>query len=489
MLNELEKQELVELTNLLDQRKKLYWIRNAVLQEHQLYLQDALKEKVDKVINKSRKYFPKYRKILYQWWNWSWKTFTWIYLTVKLALWELCYNYWLEYIWARKDIWIVTKSSSNITSTIQPYLLWDYSSTRIPPDAIEKTVMDNWVLKSILLTNWTRISIRTYDQWFERLMGWSPDFILIDEEPTKKEVWQEILARWRRVECQIVITMTPLSWLTPVYEYFYEQSNEEVKNNCKVILVSSLDNKFADHSWLLWLSEQDRQMRIYWMFTPSTWLVYSSFSRYNNVIEHFHPNELGEWVEYYWAIDFWHTHPTAFLAIAIDLDWNIFIFDMLYKSWLLMKEVYEGIVEIKRRYWIDFNYIVADTAAKQQREELKALWIKTIAADKWSKWESNESNRKAWIFKVNWLLSERKLFISNKCIDLTKEFENHHYKEWWKDWEVEKTQDDALDALRYFIFWYKPHNVTDILKKEFKNKYKTAHNKYNYYEQNFNNPY
>ena len=206
-------------------------------------------------------------------------------------------------------------------------------------------------------------------------------------------------------------------------------------------------------------------------------------------MKHFHPNELGEWVQYYWSIDFWHTHPTAFLAIAVDLDWNIFVFDMLYKSWLLMKEVYEWIMAIKRKYWIEFNYIVADTAAKQQREELKALWIKTVAADKWSKWENNESNRKAWIFKVNWLLSERKLFISDKCIDLIKEFENHHYKEWWKDWEVEKTQDDALDALRYWIFWYKPQNITSILKKEFKNRYNETHNKYHYYEQNFNNPY
>lgn len=488
MLNEQEKLELIELTNLLEQRKKFFSIRNTTLQPHQKLLEDAIREKIEIKDWRNTIYKPKYRKILFQWWNGSWKTFTWLYLTVKLALWELCSNYWLEYIWSRKNIWIVTKSWANITSTIEPYLLWEYSSSRIPPDAIEKINSDNWILKSIVLKNWTKISIRTYDQWAERLQWWNPDFILIDEEPVKSDVWQEILARWRSMSCQIVITMTPLSWLTPVYEYFYEQSNEEVRATCKIILVSSLDNKFADHSWLLWLSEQDKQMRIYWMFTPSTWLVFSSFSRYNNVVEHFEPKELWE-VKYYWAIDFWHTHPTAFLAIAVDSDNNIYIFDMIYKSWLLMKEISELINQLRRKYWINFEYIVADSAAKQQREELKALWIKTVAADKWSKWENNESNRKAWIFKVNWLLSDRKLFISDNCKPLISEFENHHYKENWKDWEVEKTQDDALDALRYFIFWYKPKKLEDIYKKDFNKTNWIIHNKYHYYESNYNNPY
>lgn len=65
------------------------------------------------------------------------------------------------------------------------------------------------------------------------------------------------------------------------------------------------------------------------------------------------------------------------------------------------------------------------------------------------------SNRRAGILKVNNLLFNRKIFISDRCKNLISEFENHFYKEGGKrDGEVEKVNDDALDALRYLIFSY-----------------------------------
>lgn len=490
MLNELEKKELLELTELLEIRKKDYWIIWTKLQEHQNLLKDAIVEKKEVIMQNGRlSYFPKNKYILFQWWNGSWKTMTWIYLTVLLALWRSWEKYWLPYIWEKQDIWIVTKSWANITSTIWPYLIWEFSKTRIPKDEVEKVNSDNWIIKSIKLKNWCIISIRTYDQWPERLQGWSPDFILVDEEPTQKSVWEEILARWRKPNSQIVLTMTPLNWLTPVYEYFYEQKDDWVKSRSKVILVSSLDNKFADHTWLMWLSEQDKKMRIYWMFVPPSWLVYSSFNRAEHTIKFFDPKDLWYDVSFYWAIDFWHTHPTAFLSIAVDWDWNIYVFDILYKSWMLIKDIVEWIKRSKIKHWIEYEYIVADTAAKREREELLSLWIRTRPADKWSKWESWESNRKAGIFKINQLLSDGKIYIADTCRELITEFEQHHYKDWKKDWEVEKTQDDALDAFRYWVFSYKPKTTKQIVKEWFRKQYGVAHSKYNYYEQLHNNPY
>lgn len=490
MMTEQDRVELLALAEILDERKKNYWIISTNLQDHQALLKDAIIEKREyKLYNWETQIIPKYKYILYQGWNWSGKSFTWLYTTVLLALWESWAKYNLPYIWTKQDIWIVTKSWANVTSTIWPYLIWQYSKTWIPKDEIDKVQLDNWILKTIVLKNWNKISIRTYDQGYERLMGWNPDFILIDEEPTNKMVWEEILARGRKLHTQIVLTMTPLHWLTPVYSYFYEQENEEVKKISKVILVSSLENVYADHTWLLWLSEQDRKMRIYWQFVPPSWLVYSSFDRNKNVVSHFHPKELGEGVRYFWALDFWHTHPTAFLFIGLDLDWNLYIFDMVYESKLLIKEIAELILKKKREYGIEFDYIVADSAAKRDRVEIAEHWIKTQGADKWTKGETWESNRSAWIFKVNQLLADTKLFISDKCKDLITEFEQHHYKEkTLKDWEVEKTQDDALDALRYFIFSYKVKDTKQILKENFKNKYWIVHNKYNYYEE-ANNPY
>jgi hypothetical protein len=47
MLNEQDKLELLQLTELLEKRNKFYSIRNTVLQPHQLLLQEALQEKIE----------------------------------------------------------------------------------------------------------------------------------------------------------------------------------------------------------------------------------------------------------------------------------------------------------------------------------------------------------------------------------------------------------------------------------------------------------
>ena len=156
---------------------------------------------------------------------------------------------------------------------------------------------------------------------------------------------------------------------------------------------------------------------------------------------------------------------------------------------MLIKDIVEWIKRSKIKHWIEYEYIVADTAAKREREELLSLWIRTRPADKWSKWESWESNRKAGIFKINQLLSDGKIYIADTCKELITEFEQHHYKDWKKDWEVEKTQDDALDAFRYWVFSYKPKTTKQIVKEWFRKQYGVAHSKYNYYEQLHNNPY
>lgn len=436
------KEELLKWLEILENRKKNYSLLSTKLQPHQTGVPEAIKEEME---TEDWKSIPRWKFILFQGWNWRGKSMVWLYTTVLLALWDLCYEYGLPYIWTRRSIWIVTKSWTNVSWVIQPYLIGDFSKTRIPPEAINKIVQDNGLLKEIHLKNGNKIYIKTYDQWSERLQGWNPDFVLIDEEPTNKSVWEELMVRTRAPSSQVLLTMTPLSWFTPVYEFFYENQNVEGIDRRKVFVVSSLENKFVDNSWLLMLSEQDRKMRIYWAFVPSSWLVYHRFNRNEHIVPHFHPKELWYWTKFYWTIDFWVVHPTAFLLIAVDVDWHIYIFDSIYESNLLMDDIARGIKKLKREYDIELEYITADSAAKRERTELAQLWIKTIPADKWSKGENGESNRKAWIFKLNNLLREWKIYISDKVSGLIKEMEQHHYKEGWKkDWEVEKTNDDLL---------------------------------------------
>ncbi len=476
------KQKIAELYSILDKRKKFYAITEVELQKHQ--------KEVHAVLNlKKEDGRPRYKQILFQWWNWAWKTFYWMYTAVNLAIGEYSTKYKLPYIWAKKNIRIVTKSWSNVSWTIEPYLLWEYSNTRIPPELIKGAPKrSSWVLQEIKLINWAKISIKTYDQGRERVQGWNPDFIVVDEEPTDKGVWLELLARTRTGKSQMLITMTPLSWLTPLYEYFYKSEYVENDNRIK-FLFSSLENKHADHSWANNLSEQDKKMRLNGEFIPPTWLVYNSFSRLNNLVAHFDPHTLP-WVRFYWGLDLGITHPTWFVLVAVDSDNNHYIFDGFNQSWLYLSEIKEKIEALVRKYKISLEYIVADSWAKRERTELAKMGLKTKPANKWEKGERDESNRKASIFKLNQMFADEKIFISNKLEDtLVKELEQHHYKEKGKDWEVVKEDDHQLDALRYIIWAIKPNKTITRAERKFQEKHWEKWNKVGYYKWNYRQPY
>lgn len=485
-MDDSKKRELLKLMEVLDERQKDYWITSVKLQEHQSQVIPFIRERIE--IDWFQ--VPEKKFLLFQGWNGSGKTMLLMYITVCLALWELTHSYWLPYLGKKKNIWIVTKSGSNVETTILPYILWDYSKTRIPPDAIKHIKNNNARAEVITLNNGCKIRVLTYDQGRERLQWGTPDFIGIDEEPTDKWVWDEIMVRARDPQAQILLSMTPLSGFTPVYDFFYESQVTEWVDRRKTFLVSSLDNKHADHSWLLMLPEEERKARMYGQFVPTTGLVFSSFNRNEHIVNHFHPEELWFGTRYYAGLDFWVNHPTAFVMIAIDTDENIYVFDWFCKSNMLLSDIASEIKRLRREYWVELEYTVADSAAKRERTELKKFWIKTTPADKWSKWENGESNRKAGILKMNQLFYSSKLYISDKLSrSLVKELETHHYKDNGRDWDVVKENDDFIDALRYVIWSLKPEKVKTKAQERFEKKYWVSHNKHNYYQSTYKQPY
>lgn len=468
--------ELKSLLSMLEERTKTYWILDTSMEKipKQKELFEDFQTRLLKSINERIRFY------LYYWGNWSWKTAAWAYITSLLAIGNDCSKYWLPFIWAKKNIWIWTKSGSNVKSVIHPYLLGDYSIARIPPELIEwKPNMDNGILKWITLKNGCNIHIKTYDQWSENLQWWNPDWIWLDEEPVNEDVWDELVARTRNPRCEMLVTMTPLSWLTKVYSFFFEQSSEGLINKSKIYRVSSIDNPFTDKTWTLWMTDEAYRLRVEWTFENPTWLVYSSFMRSRNVVPHFDPKLLWKFwddVKYYRAIDFWTSHPTAIIWIAQDIDDNFYVFDEYEESNTLLWEIVDTMR--KKSIWYEFEYTVRDSAAKREWIEIQKLWVRTVAADKHSKWANDMSNRRSWIMIINELFSKWKLLISSNCTKLIRELETHYYKENWKrDGEVNKENDDLLDALRYIIYMLKRNtsvNKKSIFMREYDDKYRNS---------------
>ena len=415
------------------------------------------------------------RYLLYYGGNGAWKTFIGAYVCVLLALGHDGEKYWLPFLWTKKSIWIATKSGNNVKTTIDRYLLGKGSPTRIPADEIENIKKDNGILKQITLKNWCIIYINTYDQWSDNLQGWEPDFLWMDEEPTNEDVWIELLFRTRNTWCETLITMTPLSGLTPVYQYFFEQRDADVRNKSRIYHVSAMDNPHTDKTLTKGLTDELYRLRVEGSFENPTWLVFNEFFRTRNVVPHFDPYLLGERSElkFYRGIDFWVSHPTAVIWLCQDLDDNLYIFDEIEESNMLLSSIVDKVNQKSIGYQIE--YTVRDSASAREWMEIAKLWLRTVPADKNTKGVNDMSNRRSWILLMNDLFNKGKLLISDRCVRIIRELETHFYKEGGKkDWEVNKENDDLLDALRYLIFLIKKNNSINkksILTRETEARY------------------
>ena len=483
---EQQEAELKELLRMIEERKLNYWLMDVDVINWVKWKPPIAKQVelfTDFMDRLSTPLSERVRYMLYYWWNGAWKTFIGSYICVLLAIWHKCEEYWLPFIGAKKNIWIATKSGNNVKTTIHKYLLWEWSPTRIPPEMIKRAHVDNNILKGIYLTNWCKINIVTYDQGREAIQGDTPDFLWMDEEPTNEDVWTELRFRTRWEDCETLITMTPLSWLTPVYRFFFEQTSKEVRDKSRVYHVSALDNPHTDKTLTKWLTEEEYRLRVEWSFENPTGLVYSEFFRSKNVVPHFDP-KLMAWnywdkVKFYRAVDFGTSHPTAVIWIAQDIDDNFYVYDELEVKDTPLSEIVDRINQKSVGY--DFEYTVRDSAAAREWLEVAKLWLRTVKANKHEKWANDMSNRRTWIMIINDMFSKWKLLISDRCQRLIRELETHYYKEDWdsvrrKDWEVNKYDDDLLDALRYVIFMIKRNtwvNKKSIFERQFEEKFQS----------------
>lgn len=268
----------------------------------------------------------------------------------------------------------------------------------------------------------------------------------------------------------MVAALTPLSGLTRVYDFFFKGNDEDFKKKCRMYHVNSLDNPHTDKTWTKGLTEEEFRLRVLGSFEAPTGLVYREFSRSKNVIPHMDPREL-QGARFYRGLDFGVSHPTGVVFLAVDEDENFYVWDEIYESNLLIKDLHAKILKKSNGYHFIRN--VADSAAKRERTELKALGFDTIPADKHSKGENEMSNRRWTIMLLNQLLHDGKLFVSDRCKNLINEFESHYYKDGNRDGEVIKTEDDLLDSLRYVIsnVKRKPKDFVTDGERKFKKKY------------------
>lgn len=435
----------------LKERKARYPILNFKPLPYQQEFLEAIKAK-------NEDWTPKFKFIVFFWWNWSWKTAFSAYVTMLIALWEECKKYWLPYVRSAPLIKIFTTTWDNIRDNLdRKYLLWTWSWSDIIKfpwymnrddkwEIVSSVRWDKEILKEIKLKNWTVITFWTYDQGQFRIQWWEPDFTWMDELPTRYDDLIEIWRWTRNMTGQLIMSATPTNYNKKIHDFIF---SDEFKWKVFIRQVDSFLNTYADHSWMAWLSEEDKAIRRFWSFSPPQGLVYHAFSD-DNIIPFVDPKKLWSKVTFYWSVDFWFRHPTAFLLIAVDEDQHVYIFDMFYESRVTMRELAKWIRKKELEYQIKLKKIYADSASAQERHELQEEGIKTIPVNKRAK--VNGQSFRAWgAWKVNQMLNLWNIVIADTCVNLIDELRTHHFKD---NWEVHKEWDDAVDALRYFVTEY-----------------------------------
>lgn len=229
------------------------------------------------------------------------------------------------------------------------------------------------------------------------------------------------------------------------------------------------------------LTEESFKQEILARFTSFTGQVYKEFARETHVIE---PFDIPENWSIYRGIDFGSTNPTACLWIAVDGDDNWYVVDEHYQTGETI-DYHAGIINSKTQRSVSNTF--GDPSGAQWINEFAQRGIYITKANKetgqaFNTWVTFGIEKVAERLRCtpghitqvqrtdgqNSQRGEPSLYVFSTCTNTIREFETYRWKEKSvtaaqdlnEPDAVEKANDHALDALRYFAVSYrKPTQV------------------------------
>ncbi len=139
------------------------------------------------------------------------------------------------------------------------------------------------------------------------------------------------------------------------------------------------------------------------------------------------------------GIDLGTVHPTAFISLYEYQD-KFYILDEYYEPNKSPTELVKDFTTFDKSH--RFDEIVYDPAAKWFAQQMQEDTDYSLTKAK--------KNVEEGIMFVAMLIKQKKLIISDKCVNTIKEFNSYSYDS-KKNNEVIKLNDDAMDALRYVL--------------------------------------
>ena len=314
------------------------------------------------------------------------------------------------------------------------------------------------------------IGFKSCDQGREKFQGSSLDFVWFDEEPPK-DIYDECKMRVLDKDGDIFGTMTPLKGLTFIYDEIYLNLNQS--KNVWYEFMEWMDNPFLDKSVLeelsTSLSSDQLESRRYGRFKQNEGLVYPEFDENIHVIDPF-PIP-SEWQDIL-SIDPGLNNPLSCHWYAVDYDNVVYVVaehfeakkDVAYHAQKI-KEISKALNWKKNKNGC-IEALIDPAANQKTLSSIKSVselfYEHQIAVN-----PNVNKDMFSGISRVREYLKvidgRSKIYIFRNCVNLIRELKSY----WWGEGDrPKKTDDHALDELRYYLM-RKPENIPKKPQKTF----------------------
>ena len=225
--------------------------------------------------------------------------------------------------------------------------------------------------RTLTLNNGSFLELMSYEQDVEKFAGTSRHFCMFDEEPPE-DIYNECLMRLVDTDGSYWISMTPLIEMTWIKDRIYDPWAGG-DQSIYVLEVDTEENPYisiqALDRFTRGLSPEEAQARRSGKFITHTGLVYSGsfsardFTEGGNVIHDILDLNFKEYVKnwgHFVCMDHGYANPTVFLFCCYDGDGRIIVYDEIYETRKIVRElalIYQQYLETLNIHPI---YVVGD---------------------------------------------------------------------------------------------------------------------------------
>lgn len=291
---------------------------------------------------------------------------------------------------------------------------------------------------SIILRGWESV---------ENLRGQAFDFIGVDEVAMMKNFW----VNWHEVLRPTLTDRRGSAFFasTPQgFNHFYDLCNQELTDNeFKSFHFTSWNNPYLPKDEIekakATLPPERFSQEYEASFQKTQGLVYKEFNREKHLY-----GELprGDYQKF-GSVDFGYRNPTAVLDIRYDGE-NVYVEDEWYKTERTDIQIAEYVALCK------FKAVYPDPENAGAVEELRRKGVNVREVVK------GKGSVKSGIQSIREMLIRGNLKVNKRCINLISEFEMYSYDDERTERNEEenpiKSNDHALDSLRYFVSSFLP---------------------------------